>query len=297
MQCEHPFRLLKNIDLAKYPQGIDVPCGQCLLCRIARRKEWSMRMLHELDRYEDSVFLTLTYNDTNLPENASLRRTDLQKFWKRLRKQLDREGRKIRYFACGEYGSQTQRPHYHAIVYGLSLRRQDKQLVMDCWPFCDWNPAIIKGSFGLVEADSIRYVAQYIDKKYTGDLAETEYTLKGREPVFKVQSLGIGKTWALQNAQQIKQQGYISLYGVKHRIPRYYAQKLGIPPELTAEKAEQAELDTVEALTGERMSRDEYYLTHGSKDVMQMESSILKSRRQNSLNIQAKASLKDKSRL
>ena len=189
MQCEHPYRLLKNIDLVKYPQGIDVPCGQCLLCRIARRKEWSMRMLHELDRYNDSVFLTLTYNDANLPENGSLRRTDLQKFFKRLRKQLDKDGRKIRYFACGEYGSQTQRPHYHAIIYGLSLRPQDKQLVMDCWKLCDWNPAIIKGAFGLVEADSIRYVAQYIDKKYTGDLAETEYTLKGRDPVFKVQSL------------------------------------------------------------------------------------------------------------
>ena len=73
--------------------------------------------------------------------------------------------KKIRYFACGEYGDRTARPHYHAIVFGLSLSSDDKQMVKDSWPFCDWsNCSIARNSFGMAEPDSISYVAQYIDK-------------------------------------------------------------------------------------------------------------------------------------
>ena len=96
--------------------------------RIARRQEWSMRVIHELAGYKDAVFLTLTYSDDHLPDNGSLVVADLQKFFKRLRKQYAKRNTciKLRYYACGEYGDRHGRPHYHAIVCGLSLRQRIK---------------------------------------------------------------------------------------------------------------------------------------------------------------------------
>lgn len=64
MQCESPVRITKNLNPSEFPDGLLVPCGKCLLCKIHKRKEWSMRMLHELSYYDDSIFITLTYNDT-----------------------------------------------------------------------------------------------------------------------------------------------------------------------------------------------------------------------------------------
>ena len=81
------------------------------------------------------MFLTLTYNDDNLPSDVGLHKDDLQRFFKRLRKALDTK--KIRYFACGEYGDTTSRPHYHAIVFGLGLNEIDKKYVTDAWPLGD----------------------------------------------------------------------------------------------------------------------------------------------------------------
>ena len=81
-------------------------------------------------------------------------------FFKRLRKQYAKRsnGIKLRYYACGEYGDRYGRPHYHAIVCGLSLRDEDKALVRLSWPFGLCH-------FGTATPDSISYVCQYIDKK------------------------------------------------------------------------------------------------------------------------------------
>ena len=109
MKCLNPITLQTISPL--YPRGLIVPCGKCLQCRIQKRREWSLRMLHELDVWDKAVFLTLTYNDQSLPYNGpymlsgpgekyqykspigpvvdcwpSLCKEDLQKFWKRLRK-------------------------------------------------------------------------------------------------------------------------------------------------------------------------------------------------------------------
>ena len=79
MRCTKPVRLM-HLNHVEYPDGLLVPCGKCLACRIARRQEWSMRVIHELAGYTDAVFLTLTYADDHLPDNGSLVVADLQKF-------------------------------------------------------------------------------------------------------------------------------------------------------------------------------------------------------------------------
>ena len=60
-----------------------------MACRIQKRKEWSLRILHEAEEYNDNIFITLTYDDNHIPDSESLRKTDLQKFYKRLRRDLD----------------------------------------------------------------------------------------------------------------------------------------------------------------------------------------------------------------
>ena len=301
VQCTNPVRLLPrrnqfgryNLHPDQYPDGLLVPCGRCLACRISKRREWSLRMLHELADYDDAMFLTLTYNDDNLPPNGSLVKADLQKFFKRLRKRLDADGRKIRYFACGEYGEQTQRPHYHAIIFGLSLRDEDKQLVMDSWDKMSWHvPQIRKQAFGMVEPDSIAYVAQYIDKKYTGDLARTEYEEKNREPVFKVSSLGIGKKFCDENADQLKANLYTTVKGVRHSLPRYYVERLGLPREVLQAHAAEADMEVVEHHIGiSGLTRDEAYHALTTADVRSLESGIAQSKAQHDVTIQKKCDL------
>ena len=133
MQCINPVRITKGLDVTRFPDGLLVGCGKCVMCRIAKRREWTLRLIHESVYWEDSVFLTLTYSDDYLPKNGSLDKRQLQLFIKRLRKSLN--GRSIKYFACGEYGDNTERPHYHLIIFGISLCQEDKEKVMMAWPY------------------------------------------------------------------------------------------------------------------------------------------------------------------
>ena len=134
MYCVQPITIQVRPD-GKALQNLEVPCGKCIGCRIAKRKEWSLRMLHELTYHPQSSFVTLTYDDYHLPPCCSLKKRHLQLFLKRLRKNLGE--RRIKYFACGEYGGQTMRPHYHAILFGSGLTREDKNRVIDCCAYRD----------------------------------------------------------------------------------------------------------------------------------------------------------------
>lgn len=100
-----------------------VPCGKCASCRCDYSREWSNRMILELADHDKAIFLTLTYNNENLPFSdkgfPTLCKRDIQLFLKRLRKHF--EGSTIRYYIAGEYGSKTHRPHYHAIIYGIGI--------------------------------------------------------------------------------------------------------------------------------------------------------------------------------
>lgn len=216
MQCMHP-RIIRNPNFNKHdPDSIasfTVPCGRCVGCRIARTREWSIRLLHELDSWDDGVFLTLTYDDDHLPSDYSLHKEDLQKFFKRLRKQLSHP---IKYFACGEYGDTTWRPHYHAIIFGLSPK--DRDLFSREWTF-GFN------TVGSVTYDSCRYVAGYVQKKLYGKDA-SKY--EGRTPPFMVNSNGIGERFIQENYQRLRTDKYVTISGVKLGLPKYYRSKLNI---------------------------------------------------------------------
>ena len=88
-------------------EPLKIPCGQCVGCRLERSRVWAVRCVHEASLHERNCFITLTYNDENLPSDRSLKMKHYQDFMKRLRK---RYGEGIRFFHCGEYGSLNQRP-------------------------------------------------------------------------------------------------------------------------------------------------------------------------------------------
>lgn len=194
------------------PVPIDLPCGQCIGCRLQYSRMWADRCMMELESHDSAYFITLTYDDEYLPVSYygdsegnpikvySLRKSDLQKFFKRLRKAFPDDH--IRYYACGEYGDQTKRPHYHCIVYGLHLndlvfykRSNLKDLYYNSpslskvWPY---GFSVV----GAVTWESCAYTARYVVKKIKG-LGADFYDTFNIEPEFVVMSRrpGIGNDY------------------------------------------------------------------------------------------------------
>jgi len=292
MKCTKPVTLEKGIDRREYPDGLRVPCGKCTQCRKQKSGEWALRLTHELDSWDYAIFVTLTYpGDFHYPQAYSLEKNHLQLFFKRLRKLI--EPKKIKYYACGEYGSRTKRPHYHAIIFGLGFK--DKQDIMDAWNINDWKSKIVKRkSFGIAERKSIRYVTNYINKKWSGPLADQEYKKKGREPVFKIQSNGLGLKFAEKFSEQIKYYGEVRLDGKSYSLPRYYVQKLGIDLTELKNKAYALETDQIYKRTGLNYSRDEVYKLLKPSDVIKLEQGIKQSKQQHDENLKAREKLYDR---
>lgn len=107
---------------------LPVGCGQCIPCKINRRRLWCTRQILESYLHDASTFVTLTYAEENLPRALSLSPADLRGFFKRLRQYTPI---KLRYYAVGEYGDQSNRPHYHASIFGLSIA--EAHLVEKAW--------------------------------------------------------------------------------------------------------------------------------------------------------------------
>lgn len=214
---------------SKYKRVQAIPCGQCIECRLQYSREWATRVMLEKNfgynggQYPDGScwFLTLTYEDEYLPEGCtvntetgeifrgiSLRKSDVQKFIKRLRYYYDKM--KIKYITAGEYGSQTLRPHYHLIVFGLPLE-QDQLKKVGMSPLNDpyWKHEKLseiwgKGhvTIGRVTWESAAYVARYTLKKVKGR-DKLWYQMQGMNEEYTTKSQGIGKSYFLDNMEKI----------------------------------------------------------------------------------------------
>lgn len=249
MFCLNPFKARTRRDAI-----IDVPCGQCLHCRLQRRREWSLRLLFENMYHEESAFITLTYAE----DPITLVPSDLQKFWKRYRS----TGARVRYYAVGEYGEQLNRPHYHAIVFGDCPSRE---FLEARWPLGRVDTRV-------VTQERIAYCAGYVEKKLYGELARQEYEANGLLPPFSCMSSGIGKRYFEENWREIIDRGYIVFRGKPVGIPRYYFKVLesmlseleygAIRARLKLDSENRA-LEKESKLLGERFMNapDEHYFT------------------------------------
>lgn len=197
-----------------------VPCGKCIACRRRRQAGWSFRLLHEMQSSTSSAFLTLTYSDDELvygEEHPTLVKRHLQLFWKRLRKEQAKVTEdKIKYYACGEYGSRTYRPHYHAIVFNLHPSLMLDDILCPIW------------SHGFARVDdcnikSIQYVTKYVMKSVPIDL-------NGKEREFSTMSKGLGKQFLTPQMVKYYQNHEIPYIvwkdGQKLTMPRYYKEKI-----------------------------------------------------------------------
>lgn len=206
--------------------GVYHNCGSCHACRVNYTSMWTLRCLYELSSWSSASFCTLTYNEENLPRDDSLHPEHLTKFWKDLRYHLG--DRKIKYYACGEYGDQFGRPHYHAIVFGLdSDSKTDRECVSNSWSYCDpwFFDAGQKGMLNVCRED-IAYVCGYVQKKLSGELGEKAYGDRVRP--FCRCSNGLGLDFALAHKERLCNNGFTYLNGRKIGLPRYFRDKLGI---------------------------------------------------------------------
>lgn len=206
-------------------EAVEIPCGQCIGCRLDYSNQWASRCLLEMQNYKENCFITLTYDDEHVPESyyctvkdhkehisLTLCKRDLQLFWKSLRKAFP--GKKIRYYACGEYGDHTARPHYHAIVFGLmpddlipASSYNDKfvdtsELGYNYYVSPKLNSIWKRGCVLVTNAswETAAYTARYVMKKLKGMKADfydhnciiPEFVTMSRRP-------GIGADWFEDN--------------------------------------------------------------------------------------------------
>lgn len=197
---------------------INVPCGQCIACRLNYARDWSFRIMQEASHYAANIFLTLTYDDAHLEENKTrtLIKRDVQLFLKRLRKAL--APRKVRFFASGEYGEKYKRPHYHLILFNVS--RADKPIIERCW-----TSGFIY--IGTVSFDSASYVAKYAVKKLNGQ-KKSFYKEHQIEPEFGLMSRrpGIGQCFLDNHEDYMRNHEFVIRKGQKMRVPRFYEDKM-----------------------------------------------------------------------
>lgn len=288
MKCEKPRRIFKNLEKT-HPLGLLVPCGICIQCRLERRELWVTRLLHESLKWDSAIFLTLTYDDDHVPYlndndnsdlNQTLRKKDLQNFFKRLRK--NSSGRKIKYFACGDYGGDTGRPHYHAIIFGFSNSKEDREIIKASWAYCQWEN-LGKGTFGTVNQKSIRYVVSYIERVIKGKW-EVEAYGECERP-FNIVSQGMGKDYAIQNKETLEENNYVSIQGKKKSVPRYYRKITGILQDVAIRYSEQKEREFVKELTGVFATRDELYMIGTPDEIMKVEDEVSRIQIQRDKNI------------
>lgn len=254
------FNPVKALDSSAQTGKIEVPCGQCMGCRLQRSQEWSSRMMHEASLHEFNSFITLTYDDDHVPRDYGLRLEHSQDFIKRLRAKAayDHEGLRLRFYLCGEYGPAGGRPHYHAAIFGYDFpdkvifsiaedgrRTYTSKILTDTWGMGHCTTADLN-------AASASYIAQYVTKKITGERAADHYhrispmtgLLHHVKPEYATMSTrpGIGFGWLQRFHKDVFPSGFIVVDGQKRPVPRFYKKKL---PE-----AEQAFLKRTAAQRG-----------------------------------------------
>ena len=248
--------------------------------------------MHEASLYPLNCFVTLTYSDEHLPPRSDLVYKDFQKFMKRLRRRRavkdPQTGRlaypKQRFYACGEYGEEHARPHFHAILFDYDFpdKRPVKLLVERPGGHKLWTSKLLdevwgKGQcrIGKVSFESAAYVARYCMKKVTGKGAYQHYSRVDEYGEFELtpemahMSLrpAVGKPWLDKFQTDVYPHDYVVVNGRKCKPPRYYDSKYG-----------EASPDDFEYLQFQRMLNADARLADNTLDRLAVRETVLKAR-------------------
>lgn len=231
-----------------YDKPVDLPCGQCVGCRLERSRQWAMRCVHEASLYDRNCFVTLTYSPEHLPADGGLDYNAPVLWMKRVR---DRFGPNIRSFGCAEYGEKLGRPHFHIILFNFDF--DDKVLFKTSGGNRIYTSADLASTWGLGHSvvagfsfESAAYVARYCTKKITGRMvdqvvrdsegrdtglrtkvhsADVSAHYGGRPPERSVcvsRRPGIGKGWYDKFGSHSRSHDFVVIRGKKMKPPQYY---------------------------------------------------------------------------
>lgn len=237
MPCFHPVPARQDVaggPIVLHPScgtaTMLVPCGGCLGCRRMRASEWARRCTHEAHEFEYNSFVTLTYDEAHVP--AELVPDHLRLFIKALRRKarscedILTDGSGIRFFACGEYGGTTGRPHYHALLFNCAFSdkyKVAKDLYMSSALASLWKKGEHK--IGEVTADSAAYVAKYNCKSGSKEYCDEDGVVL-RKPFLRMSRRpGIGSRWLARFHEDLRH-GFLVSDGFATRIPRAYLRRL-----------------------------------------------------------------------
>lgn len=238
MQCPSPISI-QDPRQNKTSVRISVPCKKCEICLQNRRSDWTFRLTEELRTAESAWFITLTYADENIPytepdENgeiyATLYKRDIQLFNHRLRKAIAKyhtnllkkqiiapsasKPLTLRFFATGEYGSETDRPHYHGIYFNVPRTLIEK--LQEIWK---------KGQthFGTCTPASIHYVTKYCisSKKKDHKLRLSPYSQMSKNPAIGHGYIKRNTIYHINNLTST-----VILNGHPQKMPDYYRDKI-----------------------------------------------------------------------
>lgn len=252
----HPEKRLRDSGVR-----LQIACGRCIGCLLQRGRDWTVRCLHEARLHESSLFLTLTYDDDHLfvPDaHPSLNPIDMTLFFKRLRK----AGHRVRYFYCGEYGERTDRPHYHAIVFGLQLSDLKESFKRNGYKyftsrFLDdvWKLGSVVVSD--VTPDSVAYTAGYCLKKLYGPDATLWYAQRQTIPPFVRMSRrpGIGADYFSRYKMDMRNDYTMLSSTFKSKLPRFYDKLLKVSDSDDLERRKAARKDRAWSQLSEQSKR------------------------------------------
>lgn len=246
----------RGFNVSKIRKTQIIPCGKCIGCRLEYSKDWATKAMFEASQFKDNWFLTITYDNEHLPvaghmidpntgedkginPYGSLEPEDLTNFIKRLRIEYERKkGHKgIRFMACGEYGDQGHRPHYHGIFFNLPIPLTEMVFheynanFEPMWRCTEieriWGKGMVVAA--QVNWNTCAYVARYVTKKVGLPTQEEYYKCLGVKPEFFRMSRkpGIGRKYFEEHADEIykKDEVLIHKYGggtMKVKPPKYY---------------------------------------------------------------------------
>lgn len=245
MTCYSPLLAYKD-DYGKitfnkpevYRSGFNLPCGQCIGCRLTYSRNWAVRCIHEAQMHQENCFITLTFSPEALearknPQSLDMR--EFQLFMKRLRKKIKN---KIRFFHVGEYGEKNQRPHYHSLLFGYDF--PDKNLFTKSNGISLYTSETLQklwphgfSTIGDVTFESAAYCARYCLKKINGEKAEDHYNYTdpetgeviniNKEYATMSRKPGIGHSWFQKYKKDVFPHDYIVVRdNLKISPPPYY---------------------------------------------------------------------------
>lgn len=209
---------------------IQVPCGKCASCKKARIRSWAFRLLQEDKIHSNVVFATLTYDQRFIRRTKNgfktLCKSDVQSFFKRLRYNT---GKVIKYYAVGEYGSKTQRPHYHAIIFGATwddVEMAWRDIKSKANPNGTDEPMGNVMAPSIINNATVAYTAKYIAKPSTVGKHKRDDRVKE----FSLMSKNLGLNYLtpqMETYHLTTDANYVTLPdGITQALPRYYREKI-----------------------------------------------------------------------